>query len=130
MAFLIDNLQYYLQVDVLDAQWQVLTRAAEDADDFEKVRCPHSPRHCCRTIPSPPIYNLQYYLQVDELDAQWQVLTRAAANADDFEKVFSLPPSLAAADIGLPPLLSFCWLVTLLSPPTPARVLHPSHYPF
>jgi gamma-tubulin complex component 4 len=41
MAFLIDNLQYYLQVDVLDAQWQVLERAASEADDFEALAAAH-----------------------------------------------------------------------------------------
>jgi gamma-tubulin complex component 4 len=41
MAFLIDNLQYYLQVDVLDAQWQVLSRAAADAEDFEVLAAAH-----------------------------------------------------------------------------------------
>ncbi len=30
MSFLVDNLQYYLQVDVLDVQWLQLTRVAEE----------------------------------------------------------------------------------------------------
>ena len=29
MAFVVDNLQYYLQVDVLAVQWEALTRAAD-----------------------------------------------------------------------------------------------------
>jgi len=41
MAFLIDNLQYYLQVDVLDAQWQALSLAAAECEDFEALAATH-----------------------------------------------------------------------------------------
>ena len=41
MSFLVDNLQYYLQVDVLDVQWLKLTRAAEEQADFEALVAAH-----------------------------------------------------------------------------------------
>ena len=36
MAFLIDNLQYYLQADVLDVQWEALMSTAKTCDGFEE----------------------------------------------------------------------------------------------
>ena len=41
MAFLIDNLQHYLQVDVLEAQWQAFMRTAETCADFEALAAAH-----------------------------------------------------------------------------------------
>ena len=41
MAFLIDNLQYYLQVDVLDSLWLQLSTTAEQTADFEQLRAAH-----------------------------------------------------------------------------------------
>lgn len=41
MAFLIDNLQYYLQVDVLEAHWQAFMRVAETCGDFEVLSSAH-----------------------------------------------------------------------------------------
>ncbi|KNC56339.1 tubulin [Thecamonas trahens ATCC 50062] len=42
MAFLIDNLQYYLQADVLEAQHSVLVQAVEASRDFEAVKAAHT----------------------------------------------------------------------------------------
>jgi len=41
MAFLMDNLQHYLHVDVLEAQWQGLMRTAEQCGDFEELSAAH-----------------------------------------------------------------------------------------
>lgn len=41
MAFLIDNLQYYLQVDVLESQWQAFMRVVETCADFEELCTAH-----------------------------------------------------------------------------------------
>lgn len=41
MAFLIDNLQYYLQVDVLEVQWQELMFVAKSCADFEQLAAAH-----------------------------------------------------------------------------------------
>lgn len=41
MAFLIDNLQYYLQVDVLEGQWQGFMRTAATCQDFEELAAAH-----------------------------------------------------------------------------------------
>ena len=41
MAFLIDHLQYYLQADVLEVQWQALMAKAESCDDFEELSAAH-----------------------------------------------------------------------------------------
>lgn len=41
MAFLIDNLQSYLMVDVLEAQWQSFMRVAETCADFEALAGAH-----------------------------------------------------------------------------------------
>ena len=37
MGFFVDNLQYYLQVDVLDTQWVTFTRTVNDCADFEEL---------------------------------------------------------------------------------------------
>ena len=37
MAFLIDNLQYYLQADVLEVQWEALMATAKACDGFEEL---------------------------------------------------------------------------------------------
>ena len=41
MAFLVNNLQYYLQVDVLEAQWQAFMTVAETCADFEELTAAH-----------------------------------------------------------------------------------------
>mmetsp|Transcript_47628 Transcript_47628/g.154586 ORF Transcript_47628/g.154586 Transcript_47628/m.154586 type:complete len:177 (+) Transcript_47628:3-533(+) len=41
MAFWVDSLQYYLQVDVLDVGWQALAAAAEEEEDFEALAAAH-----------------------------------------------------------------------------------------
>mmetsp|Transcript_31424 Transcript_31424/g.61248 ORF Transcript_31424/g.61248 Transcript_31424/m.61248 type:complete len:913 (-) Transcript_31424:71-2809(-) len=41
MQFLIDNLQYYLQVDVLEVQFHTLVKKIEESKDFETVRQAH-----------------------------------------------------------------------------------------
>ncbi|XP_065059510.1 gamma-tubulin complex component 4-like [Rhopilema esculentum] len=41
MAFLIDNLQYYLQVDVLEAQFSELVHAIKETRDFESIQTAH-----------------------------------------------------------------------------------------
>ncbi|XP_029310447.1 gamma-tubulin complex component 4 [Cottoperca gobio] len=41
MAFLIDNLQYYLQVDVLESQFSQLLQLINSTRDFESIRLAH-----------------------------------------------------------------------------------------
>uniref|UniRef100_A0A7S3AJV7 Spindle pole body component n=1 Tax=Haptolina ericina TaxID=156174 RepID=A0A7S3AJV7_9EUKA len=41
MAFLVDNLQYYLHVDVLEVQWQAFMEVAHAAADFETLNAAH-----------------------------------------------------------------------------------------
>ncbi|XP_061886467.1 gamma-tubulin complex component 4 [Entelurus aequoreus] len=41
MAFLIDNLQYYLQVDVLESQFSQLLQQIHSTRDFESIRLAH-----------------------------------------------------------------------------------------
>ena len=41
MSFLIDNLYQYLQVDVLESQWQKLSEGVQTSRDFEEVRILH-----------------------------------------------------------------------------------------
>ena len=48
MAFLIDNLQYYLQADVLEVQWSSLMQAAQTSDDFEELAAKHE--QCLSTL--------------------------------------------------------------------------------
>lgn len=42
MLFLIDNLQYYLQVDVLESQFCALMNAVQNSKDFECIQRAHS----------------------------------------------------------------------------------------
>lgn len=42
LLFLIDNLQYYLQVDVLESQFSILMNAIQEAKDFEHIQRAHS----------------------------------------------------------------------------------------
>ncbi|GCB82485.1 hypothetical protein scyTo_0021624, partial [Scyliorhinus torazame] len=41
MAFLVDNLQYYLQVDVLESQFSQLLQEINSIRDFESIRLAH-----------------------------------------------------------------------------------------
>jgi gamma-tubulin complex component 4 len=41
MAFLIDNLQYYLQVDVIESQFSILLSKVQSTRDFEAIRLAH-----------------------------------------------------------------------------------------
>lgn len=41
MAFLVDNLQYYLQVDVIESQYSILMNKIENTRDFEVLRLAH-----------------------------------------------------------------------------------------
>ncbi|XP_071167808.1 gamma-tubulin complex component 4-like [Mytilus edulis] len=41
MAFLVDNLQYYLQVDVIESQYGILVDKIQSTRDFEAVRLAH-----------------------------------------------------------------------------------------
>jgi gamma-tubulin complex component 4 len=42
MAFLVGNLLYYLQCDVIDAQYDQLKRVVKESEDFEAIRLAHS----------------------------------------------------------------------------------------
>lgn len=42
MLFLIDNLQYYLQVDVIESQFSILQNAVQNSKDFEMIQRAHS----------------------------------------------------------------------------------------
>ncbi|CAO1425686.1 unnamed protein product [Diamesa serratosioi] len=42
LMFLIDNLQYYLQVDVLESQFSILMCKIEDSKDFEHIQRAHT----------------------------------------------------------------------------------------
>lgn len=37
LMFLVNNLQYYLQVDVIEAEFSVLFKAVESANEFEDI---------------------------------------------------------------------------------------------
>lgn len=37
LMFLVNNLQYYLQVDVIEAHFSVLLKAVESANEFEDI---------------------------------------------------------------------------------------------
>lgn len=37
LIFLVNNLQYYLQVDVIEAQFSVLLKAVQNANEFEDI---------------------------------------------------------------------------------------------
>lgn len=41
LIFLVDNLQYYLQVDVLESQYMLFQSAVEATKDFEKIQKAH-----------------------------------------------------------------------------------------
>lgn len=41
LMFIVDHLQYYLQVDVLESQWNILETAFESSRDFEAIRHAH-----------------------------------------------------------------------------------------
>ncbi|ELT88090.1 hypothetical protein CAPTEDRAFT_198216 [Capitella teleta] len=41
MAFLINNLQYYLQVDVIESQFSILCEKVNSVHDFEAIRLAH-----------------------------------------------------------------------------------------
>ncbi|CAB4040031.1 gamma-tubulin complex component 4-like, partial [Paramuricea clavata] len=41
MTFLVDNLQYYLQVDVLETQYSILLEKINSTRDFETLRLAH-----------------------------------------------------------------------------------------
>ncbi|KAK2152884.1 hypothetical protein LSH36_315g00018 [Paralvinella palmiformis] len=41
MIFLIDNLQYYLQVDVIESQFSLLLEKIQNTPDFEEIRLAH-----------------------------------------------------------------------------------------
>ncbi|XP_005092380.1 gamma-tubulin complex component 4 [Aplysia californica] len=41
MAFLVDNLQYYLQVDVIESQYQILMDKIDSTKDFEAAKLAH-----------------------------------------------------------------------------------------
>lgn len=41
LMFLVDNLQYYLQVDVLEAQFSILMNAIQQSHDFEHIKRTH-----------------------------------------------------------------------------------------
>lgn len=40
--FVIDNLQYYLQVDVLESQYTILQTAINSTKDFEQIQRAHT----------------------------------------------------------------------------------------
>lgn len=42
LMFLVDNLQYYLQVDVLEAQFSVLMQIVQSSNDFEHIKRAHA----------------------------------------------------------------------------------------
>jgi hypothetical protein len=52
MGFFIDNLQYYLQADVLDSQWTRLVERIRESQNFEAIHAAHDEylstltRHC------------------------------------------------------------------------------------
>jgi gamma-tubulin complex component 4 len=41
MSFLVDNLQYYLQVDVIESQFSILVDKIQATRDFEEIQLAH-----------------------------------------------------------------------------------------
>lgn len=41
LMFIVDHLQYYLQVDVLESQWTIFQNSMETTRDFEALRHAH-----------------------------------------------------------------------------------------
>lgn len=41
MSFLIDNLQFFLHVDIIDVQFSILKKRIENSQDFEEARKAH-----------------------------------------------------------------------------------------
>jgi gamma-tubulin complex component 4 len=56
MGFLIDNLQYYVQVDVLEAQYSLLVEKIKSTHDFETIKNSHS--EFLSTLQSQLFYSL------------------------------------------------------------------------
>ena len=83
MAFVVDNLQYYLQVDVLAVQWDALTRAADDVADFEALVDAHD--RCLSAL------HAQCFLQASSV---------AAALHQIFQLCLALCRMLSYADAG------------------------------
>jgi len=84
MAFFIDNLQYYLQMDVLETQWLELTRCATTTSDFEQLRAAHENALAALTS--------QCFLQVGSV---------AAALDQIFQLCLSLCRMLTYAEVGM-----------------------------
>jgi len=61
MAFLVDNLQYYLQVDVLEAQFSELMKKVKETRDFESIQLAHerflAKLHSQCFIAMKPVFN-------------------------------------------------------------------------
>ena len=83
MGFLIDNLQHYLQVDVLEAQWQGFVKTAETCNDFEALASAHEA--CLSAL------HAQCFLQASSV---------AAALHQIFQLCFSLCRMLTYAEHG------------------------------
>jgi len=83
MAFLIDNLQYYLQADVLDVQWQALMASARSCDDFESLTRAHE--QCLAAM------HAQCFLQASSVSAALQQI---------FQLCLALCRMLAYAEAG------------------------------
>lgn len=74
LLFLVDNLQYYLQVDVLESQFSILIAAVQNSKDFEYIQRAHG-------IFQANIMSLCFLLNTNVADASHLLLNATMAYA-------------------------------------------------
>lgn len=74
LLFLVDNLQYYLQVDVLESQFSILIAAVQNSKDFEYIQRAHS-------IFQANIMSLCFLLNTNVADASRVLLNASTVHA-------------------------------------------------
>lgn len=74
LLFLVDNLQYYLQADVLESQFSILIAAVQNSKDFEYIQRAHS-------IFQANIMSLCFLLNTNVADASHMLLNATTAHA-------------------------------------------------
>lgn len=74
LLFLVDNLQYYLQVDVLESQFSILIAAVQNSKDFEFIQRTHS-------VFQANIMSLCFLLNTNVADASHLLMNTTTAHA-------------------------------------------------